>query len=174
MDSPRNKVALTLSVILIGMVLTACKVSYKFNSSSIDYTKTKTITIADFPIRASYVWAPMQTIFNEQLRDIFSSHTRLVQVSRNGDLKIEGEITQYTQRNKSVSSEGYSALTELSMTVNVRFTNNVKHDEDFEQSFTATASYDSRLSLNSVQEGLVEEMVEDITEQIFNATVANW
>ena len=174
MDSPRNKVVLTLSVILIGMVLTACKVSYKFNSSSIDYTKTKTITIVDFPIRASYVWAPMQTIFNEQLRDIFSSHTRLVQVSRNGDLKIEGEITQYTQRNKSVSSEGYSALTELSMTVNVRFTNNVKHDEDFEQSFTATASYDSRLSLNSVQEGLVEEMVEDITEQIFNATVANW
>ena len=174
MDSPRNKVALTLSVILIGMVLTACKVSYKFNSSSIDYTKTKTITIVDFPIRASYVWAPMQTIFNEQLRDIFSSHTRLMQVSRNGDLKIEGEITQYTQRNKSVSSEGYSALTELSMTVNVRFTNNVKHDEDFEQSFTATASYDSRLSLNSVQEGLVEEMVEDITEQIFNATVANW
>ena len=174
MDSPRNKVALTLSVILIGMVLTACKVSYKFNSSSIDYTKTKTITIVDFPIRASYVWAPMQTIFNEQLRDIFSSHTRLVQVSRNGDLKIEGEITQYTQRHKSVSSEGYSALTELSMTVNVRFTNNVKHDEDFEQSFTATASYDSRLSLNSVQEGLVEEMVEDITEQIFNATVANW
>ncbi|MBQ6228187.1 MAG: LptE family protein [Prevotella sp.] len=174
MDSPRNKVALTLSVILIGMVLTACKVSYKFNSSSIDYSKTKTITIVDFPIRASYVWAPMQTIFNEQLRDIFSSHTRLEQVSRNGDLKIEGEITQYTQRNKSVSSEGYSALTELSMTVNVRFTNNVKHDEDFEQSFTATASYDSRLSLNSVQEGLVEEMVEDITEQIFNATVANW
>ena len=174
MDSPRNKVALTLSVILIGMVLTACKVSYKFNSSSIDDTKTKTITIVGFPIRASYVWAPMQTIFNEQLRDIFSSHTRLVQVSRNGDLKIEGEITQYTQRNKSVSSEGYSALTELSMTVNVRFTNNVKHDEDFEQSFTATASYDSRLSLNSVQEGLVEEMVEDITEQIFNATVANW
>ena len=174
MDSPRNKVTLILSVFFMSMVLTACSVWYKFNSSSIDYTKTKTITIADFPIRASYVWAPMQTIFNEQLRDIFSSHTRLVQVNRNGDLKIEGEITQYSQRNKSVSSEGYSALTELSMTVNVRFTNNVNHDEDFEQSFTATASYDSRLSLNSVQEGLVEEMVEDITEQIFNATVANW
>lgn len=159
---------------LLALVLTACSVSYKFNSSSIDYTKTKTITIADFPIRASYVWAPMQTIFNEQLKDLFSTHTRLEQVTRNGDLKIEGEITQYNQRNKSVSSEGYSALTELSMTVNVRFTNNVNHDEDFEQSFTATASYDSRLSLNSVQEELVTGMVEDITEQIFNATVANW
>ena len=174
MDSPRNKVTLILSVFFMSMVLTACSVSYKFNSSSIDYTKTKTITIADFPIRASYVWAPMQTIFNEQLRDIFSSHTRLVQVNRNGDLKIEGEITQYSQRNKSVSSEGYSSLTELSMTVVVRFTNNVNHDEDFEESFTATASYDSRQSLNSVQEALVTEMVEDITEQIFNATVANW
>ena len=56
----------------------------------------------------------------------------------------------------------------------MRFTNNVNHDEDFEESFTATASYDSRQSLNSVQETLVTEMVEDITEQIFNATVANW
>lgn len=174
MDSPRNKAALVLSAFLVGLVLTACTVQYKFNSSSIDYTKTKTITIADFPIRASYVWAPMQSMFNEQLRSLFSSHTRLVQVNRNGDLKIEGEITQYSQRNKSVSSEGYSALTELSMTVNVRFTNNINHDEDFEQAFTATASYDSRQSLNSVQEGLVTEMVEDITEQIFNATVANW
>ena len=116
----------------------------------------------------------MQTIFNNQLKDIFANHTRLVQVKRNGDLKIEGEITQYNQRNKSVSSEGYSSLTELSMTVVVRFTNNVNHDEDFEESFTATASYDSRQSLNSVQEALVTEMVEDITEQIFNATVANW
>ena len=156
------------------MIQAACSVSYKFNGASIDYTKTKTITIADFPIRSSYVWGPMQTIFNNQLKDIFANHTRLVQVKRNGDLKIEGEITQYNQRNKSVSSEGYSSLTELSMTVVVRFTNNVNHDEDFEESFTATASYDSRQSLNSVQEALVTEMVEDITEQIFNATVANW
>ena len=161
-------------MLAITLVSMACSVQYKFNSSSIDYTKTKTITIADFPIRSSYVWGPMQTIFNNQLKDIFANHTRLVQVKRNGDLKIEGEITQYNQRNKSVSSEGYSSLTELSMTVVVRFTNNVNHDEDFEESFTATASYDSRQSLNSVQEALVTEMVEDITEQIFNATVANW
>ncbi len=163
-----------MAALLLTIVFTACSVSYKFNSSSIDYNTTKTITIADFPIRATYVWAPMQTIFNEKLKDIFSSHTRLTQVKRNGDLKIEGEITQYSQRNKSVSSEGYSALTELSMTVNVRFTNNVNHSEDFEKQFTATASYDSKLSLNSVQQELVESMVEDITDQIFNATVANW
>ena len=154
--------------------LTACSVSYKFNGESIDYTKTKTITIADFPIRASYVWGPMQSIFNNELKDIFANHTRLTQVKRNGDLQIEGEITQYNQRNKSVSSEGYSAQTELSMTVNVRFTNNINHSEDFEKQFTATATYETTQSLNAVQEELVTEMVKSITDQIFNATVANW
>lgn len=113
-------------------------------------------------------------MFNNELRDIFSRSTKLEQVRRNGDLKIEGEITQYQQRNKSVSSEGYSAQVELSMTVNVRFTNTKDHNQDFEQQFTATSTYDSSVSLNSVQESLVEEMVKEITEQIFNATVANW
>ena len=108
------------------------------------------------------------------MKDQFANHTRLQQVKRNGDLKIEGEITQYQQRNKSVSAEGYSAQTELSMTVNVRFTNNVNHNEDFERQFTASATYETTKSLNSVQEELVTQMSKELCEQIFNATVANW
>ena len=83
-------------------------------------------------------------------------------------------LTKYEQRNKSVSSEGYSAQTELTMTVNVRFTNNANHDEDFERQFTASTTYETTQSLNSVQEELVTQMVKDIADQIFNATVANW
>ena len=159
---------------LLSLLCAACSISYKFNGASIDYTKTKTIQIVDFPIRATYVWAPMAQIFNNQLKDQFDSHTHLQQVRRNGDMKIEGEITQYSQRNKSVSSEGYSAQTELSMTVNVRFTNNANHSEDFEKQFTATSTYETTQSLSSVQEDLVTQMVKDICDQIFNATVANW
>ena len=168
-----SKIRLTLCVVAFRL-LSACSVSYKFNGASIDYTKTKTIQIADFPIRSSYVWGPMGPMFNNELKDQFANHTRLSQVKRNGDLKIEGEITQYQQRNKSVSAEGYSAQTELSITVNVRFTNNVNHNEDFEQQFTATQSYETTRSLNSVQEELVTLMCKDLCEQIFNATVANW
>lgn len=157
-----------------AVLLSACSVSYKFNGASIDYTKTKTIQIKDFPIRSAYVWGPMASIFNNELRDIFGKQTKLIQVKRNGDLQIEGEITQYQQRNKSVSADGYSAQTELSMTVNVRFTNTKKHDEDFERTFTATQSYESTQNLNSVQEELVTQMTQDICDQIFNATVANW
>ena len=161
-------------MMVTAVVMTGCSVSYKFNGASIDYTKTKTIQIAVFPIRSTYVWGPMGPLFNNELKDKFNSHTRLEQVRRNGDLKLEGEITRYEQRNKSVSSEGYSAMTELSMTVNVRFTNNVNHSEDFEQQFTAMQSYESTQSLNSVQEELVTQMIKDICDQIFNATVANW
>lgn len=156
------------------LLLAACSVSYKFNGASIDYSKVRTIQIADFPIRSTYVWGPMGPMFNNQLKDVFANHTRLQQVKRNGDMKIEGEITQYQQRNKSVSSEGYSAQTELSITVNVRFTNNTNHSQDFERQFTATSSYETVRNLNSVQEELVTQMVKDLTDQIFNATVANW
>ena len=169
-----NKGVMTVAVAIIAMVITACSVSYKFNGASIDYNKTKTIQIADFPIRSSYVWGPMASICNNQLKGQYANHTRLIQVKRNGDLKVEGEITQYSQRNKAVTAQGESAQVELSMTVNVRFTNNANHSEDFERQFTATTTYDSRQSLNSVQEECVTQMVKDITDQIFNATVANW
>jgi len=174
MDSTKKNKIIASMVVVAALLLVSCSVSYKFNGASIDYSKTKTIQIADFPIRSSYVWGPMQALFNNQLKDQFANHTRLIQVKRNGDMKIEGEITHYQQRNKSVSAEGYSAQTELSMTVNVRFTNNANHAEDFERQFTATSSYETTQSLNSVQEELVTQMSKELCDQIFNATVANW
>ncbi len=174
LTNKRNAPRLKFMLAVLVLMLASCTVSYKFNGASIDYSKTKTIEIADFPIRSSYVWAPMGSIFNNELKDIFANHTRLIQVRRNGDMKIEGEITQYSQRNKAVTSEGTSAQAELSMTVNVRFTNNANHNEDFERQFTATASFETSQSFTSVQEDLVNQMVEDLVDQIFNATVANW
>ena len=161
---------------VIGLcIITACSFKgYKFNGASIDYTQTKTIQIAEFQNRSSYVWGPMASMFNNRLRDQFADHTKLIQVKRNGDLRLDGEITQYSPRNKSISSDGHSAQTELSMTVNVRFTNTKKHSEDFERQFTATATYETTQSLNAVQEELVTQMTRDIVDQIFNATVANW
>ena len=76
--------------LLSVIVVTACSVSYKFNGASIDYTKTKTIQIVDFPIRSNYVWGPMGPMFNNALKDEYANHTKLIQVKRNGDLKLEG------------------------------------------------------------------------------------
>ena len=161
-------------VVVVMATLSGCKVSYSFNGASINYDETKTIQIAEFPIRSSYVWGPMGPMFNNQLKDQFANHTKLEQVKRNGDLKLEGEIVRYEQRKKAVSAEGYSAMTELTMTVNVRFTNNKRHEQDFEQQFSASQSYETTQSLNSVQEELVTQMVKDLCDQIFNKAVANW
>ena len=46
--------------------------------------------------------------------------------------------------------------------------------EDFEQQFSASREYNSTQQLSAVQEELVNQMIDEIVEQIFNATVANW
>lgn len=159
---------------ILPVLVIACTVSYKFNGSTINYDKTKTISIADFPIKSEYVYAPLATRFNEELKDAYIRQTRLRLVKQNADLQIEGEITGYNQYNQAVSADGYASETKLTITVNVRFVNNTNHTKDFEQQFTAFRTYDSRQLLTAVQDGLIAEMVKEITDQIFNATVADW
>ena len=164
----------TSILLLILMLLSACSVSYKFNGSSINYEKVKSISIDKFPIRSAYVWSPMESMFYNAITDEYAQKTKLEVLKRNGDLQLSGEIVEYSQTNKSISADGFSAQTQLKVSVNVRFTNNSNHAEDFERRFSATAEYDSSQQLNAVQEELVQEMIDDIVDQIFNATVANW
>lgn len=162
------------SLLLLLTVVVGCKVSYKLTGASIDYTKVKTISLDNFQNRAAYQWGPMAQMFNETLNNVFVQQTKLVQVKTGGDLQLSGEITGYDQYNKSISSDGYSSMVQLKMTVNVRFTNNVNHDEDFERSFSAIRDFEASQSLDAVQEELVTQMIKEIVESIFNAAVANW
>lgn len=162
------------SLALALALLTACSVHYSFNGSSINYDIIHSISIDKFPIRSAYVWSPMESMFYNSLSDEYATKTKLEVLKRGADLQLSGEITEYSQTNKAISSEGYSAQTQLKMTVNVRFVNNTDHTQDFEQQFSATSEYDSSQQLSAVQEDLVQEMIDDIVDQIFNATVANW
>lgn len=166
-----KKTTILLSLL---MLLTACSVTYKFNGSSINYEKVKSISIDKFPIRSAYVWSPMESMFYNSITDEYAQKTKLEVLKRNGDLQLSGEIVEYSQTNKAIAADGFAAQTQLKVSVNVRFTNNSNHDEDFERRFSATAEYDSSQQLNAVQEELVQEMIDDIVDQIFNATVANW
>lgn len=163
------------SFVLASCVLVACTVSYKFNGASINYDKVKTVSFENFPNRsAAFVWGPMESMFNTALQDKFMQQTRLKQVRQGGDLELSGEITNYDAYNKGIGSDGYSTMAELRMTVNVRFVNNTNHTEDFEQQFSASREYNSSQQLSAVQEEYVTQMIDEIVEQIFNATVANW
>lgn len=166
-------------ILLLGVaivVVVSCSISYSFTGAgSLDYSKYKTISIADFPIKSDYVYAPLGTRFNEELKDIFIRQTRLRLVNANADLEIEGEITGYNQYNEAVAADGYASKTKLTITVNVRFTDNVDHNNDLDgRQFSAFRTYDSNQLLTAVQDELIAQMVKEITDQIFMATVANW
>ena len=150
-------------IVLIG-ILTACSVSYKFNGASIDYAKTKTISFENFPNRSvGFVWGPMENMFNTALQDVYLQQTRLTQVRRGGDLQLSGEITNYDAANKGIGSDGYSNMVELRMTVRVNFVDKANPKNNF-----------NNQQFSSVQDELVNQMIKDIVDQIFNMTVANW
>ena len=157
------------------LLLTACSISYKFNGASIDYTKVKSISIKDFPNQASFIpYPPLAQVFTEGLKDIYVRQPRLSLVKNNGDLELEGEIIGCELTPMAVKEDAYSSRTKLTMTVRVRYTNRSNPDEDFEQTFSAYREFDSNQMLQTVQEELFGEIVEEISDLVYNATVANW
>ena len=163
-----------LLVFLGLLIATACSISYKFNGASIDYTKVKTIMISDFTNQASYVNPTLAPEFTEELKDIYIRQTRLEQVTSNGDLALEGEVTGYDFTPMAVKEDALASQTRLTITVRIRYMNNTNPDEDFEQSFSAYREFDSNLMLQQVESSLCAEIIEEIVDQVYNATVANW
>jgi outer membrane lipopolysaccharide assembly protein LptE/RlpB len=163
-----------LFVAFACLLLVACQVEFKMNGASIDYTKIKTITISDFPNKAPLVYTPLSQNFNETLRDVFSRQTRLSLVPRNGDLQIEGEIIGYTLTPMSIQSDAYAAETRLTVTIKVRFTNNKDHHQDSETTLSAYQNFSSTKMITDVQDQLLTEIIKELTDDIYNKTVANW
>ena len=159
---------------LVAILVTACSISYKFNGASIDYAKIKTITIKDFPNQAALVYPPLSQQFTEALKDIYTRQTRLQLVNNNGDLELEGEITGYDLTPMAVKEDAYASQTKLTITVRVRYFNRVTPEKDFEQTFSAYREFDATQMLQDVQEALSREISDELVDQIYNATVADW
>lgn len=162
--------------VLCGLMLclNSCTISYKFNGASIDYSKIHSIAIADFPNNAALVNPTLSNQLSEGIRDIYIRQTRLQVNRRGGDLELEGEITGYDLTPMAISADSYSAETKLTLTVKVRFTNNVNPEESFDKSYSAFQTFDSSRMLSDVQDELCTIMVQEIAENIYNETVAKW
>ncbi len=164
-----------LSFLLLSIfLLTACSISYKFTGASIDYSTTKTVSIAPFDNQAPLVYPPLSQSFTEALRELFRNQTRLEEVRQNGDFAIEGSITAYDLAPVAVQENAFAAITRFTMTVSVRFENAANPKKSFNRSFSAYADFDSSSLFSDVQDELVRQLTEDITKQIFNATAEDW
>ena len=93
---------------------------------------------------------------------------------KGGHLELEGEITNYQLTPMAVAADSYAAETKLTITVRVRFTNNVNPEESFEKNYSAYQTFDASQMLNDVQDELCSIMIQEIAEQIYNDTVAKW
>lgn len=162
------------SLVVLSNLLTGCAISYKFNGTNVDYQTTKSISVADFPNNAALVYPPLSNDLSEAMRDLYQRQTRLQVLSKGGDLEVEGEIIGYQITPMAISADSYSAETKLTMTVKVHFTNNVNPDESFDRTYTAYQTFDSSQMLNDVQDELCKTMITEITENIYNDTVAKW
>ena len=161
-------------LLLFSLLATDCSISYKFNGASINYDEIKTITIRNFPNQAQLVYPELESIFMDKLRNRYIQQTRLKLVDNNGDIQLEGEIVGYDIAPTAVQADGFSSKTKLTITIRCRFTNRVKPEEDFEQTFSSFFEFDASRLLTDVQYELSQDITTEISDMIFNATVANW
>ena len=157
---------------LVIAVSAACGI-YKFNDTSIA-PDVHTISVYTIENRAMKVNPSLSNTLTVALQDQYRKLTKLEMVEEGGDLEVSGFITSYEVTPTAVTSQEVAAQNRLTVTVKITFKNNKHEEEDFEKSFAAFQDYDSNLSLDAVEAQLVDEIVEILVEDIFNATVANW
>ncbi|TMM59505.1 hypothetical protein FEE95_08805 [Maribacter algarum] len=117
----------------------------------------------------------MDRDFTLALQDRILNQTNLDLVNNgSGDLLYEGEIVEYRISPMSATAQQTAAQNRLSVAVNVRFINNTKEDSDFEQRFSFFFDYDASSQLSSVKTEAHEVIFERITQDIFNASLADW
>lgn len=155
-------------------MLTACTGGYSFTGASIP-PGAKTISIATFPNYATSVNPQLSQKLTDELMLLFSSQTQLdVMSTGEGDLHLEGEIVGYDTRAAALSSNDEVSMNRLTITIKVRFTNSIDPEADFEQQFSRYRDYAASLDFAAVENNLVNEIVTELCEDIFNKSVVNW
>lgn len=169
-----KRIYLLYLLLLPLLVLSGCSISYKFNGANIDYSKTRSVSIADFPNNAAMVNPSLSNDLSEGIRDLFQRQTRLQVLRKGGDLEIEGEIIGYDIASMAISADSYASETKLTIRIQVRFTNNINPEESFEKTYSAYQTFDASRLLSDVQDELCATMVTELSEDIYNDTVAKW
>ncbi len=159
--------------IISVMLFAGCSIKYSFSGASIP-PEAKTVSIQPFENVATMVTPTLASLLTEGLQDKFSRGTRLMQVREEGDLAFEGEIVNYVSSPISVSGDEYATQNRLTVTVRVRFANRIEPQYDFDRTFSAYEDYDAMKLMQEVEPTLLPQIVEKLSEDIFNAAVSNW
>lgn len=161
---------------LIIAALSAC--AYTFSGASIA-PEMKTVTVRFFENSAPLVIPTLSQQFTEAVKARIRNQTRLSITPNDGDAIFEGRITGYEIRPVALTSSATPTASNnrLTITVSVKYINNMKgHEkESFEESFSRY--YDFPLngaSIQSLQPVAIENINKQLTEDVFNRAFAQW
>lgn len=175
-----NKLCLPLLAVSY-LLLSGCTVQYGFSGTTIDYDTVKTFSVENFFNDSGGGPANMEQIFTESLKEFYQRNTRLELARVNGDLQFAGAISRYTLTPQSAAASGDPNLPDragqmrLTIAIDVEYINNTNEEENLRRTFSFFQDYDPRsVTLLDVENQLVEEIFENILQDIFTATVANW
>jgi hypothetical protein len=169
----RGTIFILFSILLFAVVFTACKISYSF-TGAVPMVGVKTFSVDYFPNRARLVNPNLSQQLTDGLQEKLIKQTSYSQISENGDLEFTGQITDYEVRPMNIQEGDLAAQNRLTVTVKIKYTNNKEHEQDWEKTFTAYEDFDSNRSLSDAEETLVTEIIKKLTDDIFNASIANW
>lgn len=176
MMSKQKRYIYRILIFAVFPLLFGCKsmsVSYSFSGVNIA-PEIKTVTVEYFPNRAPVVQAQLSQLFTDALIDKIQSNTSLELVPGSGDVSFSGEIRKYETRPTAITGSETAARNRLTISIRVIYTNNFDPDADFDSSFSRYEDYDSSQALADVEDELIELIVEDILEDIFNKAFVNW
>jgi len=138
-------------------------------------TNAKTFQVNYFQNNANLIEPGLDRDFTIALQDQILNLSSLSLVNSNGDLVYEGEITQYRISPTTATANSTAAQNRLTIGVNVRFYNKLNEEENFEKSFSFFYDYTgSELLSGSTKDTAFEEIFQRLTQDIINASLANW
>ena len=161
-----------LLILSASLLVGACGI-YSFSGTSIQ-PDVKTITIPYVEYVALRVNPSLSNDLTEALKEKYRKLTRLEEVDVDGDLELVCSVTGYDVKATAVTANEMASQNRLTVTVKVEFSNKKYPEDDVNKSFSAYEDFDATQSLDAVEAGLCETIIEKLVEDIFNATVAQW
>ena len=166
-------------IIFILAVVISLSGCYTFKGASIP-PEMKTINISLFENRAPLVIPTLSNNFTEALKTIIRNQSKLtITQQQEVDASFTGEIIDYNIKPIAIqdNTRPVAGANRLTITVKVKYINNIKdHEkEGFDESFTAFTDFTlGGQSLQAIQESLIKKVNDQLTENIFNRAFSQW
>ncbi len=157
---------------VIALFWSGCQINYSFTGGQFSGASNFQVNyIRPQTALASPVYAQQLT---EGLKYYLLAQSPLQLVTTNGDLIYEGSIVDYNLSPIAAQGNEIASLTRLSITVKLKYTNQMEKELNFEKSFTKYADFPAGQDLFSVQEELWNNINDQLIQEIYNASVGNW